>query len=120
MARVTGIHAALGTLLTQLGMWSVLFFTIPQIINGNLPGPMLASLTLLTLASFEAVIPLPLAAQMWNSSREAARRLFEVVDTEPEIKDDIRYSKLDEQTIEYRILESLINYPTQTTPLCDM
>jgi ATP-binding cassette subfamily C protein CydC len=87
MARVTGIHAALGTLLTQLGMWAVLFFTIPQVINGNLPGPMLASLTLLTLASFEAVTPLPLAAQMWNSSREAARRLFEVVDTEPEISE---------------------------------
>ena len=35
------------------------------------------------LASFEAVNPLPLAAQMWNSSREAAKRLFEVVDAEP-------------------------------------
>ena len=74
MARVTGIHSALGTLLTNLGLWTVLYFTIPQVINGNLPGPMLASLTLLTLASFEAVIPLPLAAQMWNSSREAAKR----------------------------------------------
>jgi ATP-binding cassette, subfamily C, bacterial CydC len=87
MARVTGIHAALGTLLTQLGMWSVLFLTISQVINGNIAGRMLASLTLLTLASFEAVIPLPLAAQMWNSAREAARRLFEVVDVEPEISE---------------------------------
>ncbi len=50
---------------------------------------MLASLSLLTLASFEAVMPLPLAAQMWNSSREAARRLFEVVDTEPEVSDQL-------------------------------
>ncbi|MBK9779400.1 MAG: thiol reductant ABC exporter subunit CydD [Anaerolineales bacterium] len=116
MARVTGIHSALGTLLTNLGMWSVLYFTIPQVINGNLPGPMLASLTLLTLASFEAVIPLPLAAQMWNSAREAAKRLFEVVDTEPEIKEDTRYSKLDEQTSNIELSNITFTYPTQTTP----
>ncbi|MBK7451152.1 MAG: thiol reductant ABC exporter subunit CydD [Anaerolineales bacterium] len=116
MARVTGIHSALGTLLTNLGMWSVLYFTIPQVINGNLPGPMLASLTLLTLASFEAVIPLPLAAQMWNSAREAAKRLFEVVDTEPEIKEDTRYSKLDEQTSNIELSNITFTYPTQTAP----
>jgi ATP-binding cassette, subfamily C, bacterial CydC len=96
MARVTGIHAALGTLLTQLGMWSVLFLTISQVINGNIAGRMLASLTLLTLASFEAVIPLPLAAQMWNSAREAARRLFEVVDVEPEIRDELQVTNYKE------------------------
>ncbi len=87
MAQVTGFHAGLSTLLTNLGMWTVLFLCIPQVTNGNLAGPMLASLTLLTFASFEAVTPLPLAAQMWNSSREAARRLFEVVDTVPVVSD---------------------------------
>jgi ATP-binding cassette, subfamily C, bacterial CydC len=116
MARVTGIHTALGTLFTQLGMWAVLFVTIPQITNGNLAGPMLASLTLLTLASFEAVTPLPLAAQMWNSSREAARRLFEVVDTEPEIKDDTRYLKIDERISNIEFSNISFSYPTQTTP----
>jgi len=116
MARVTGIHSALGTLLTNLGMWTILFLTIPQIINGEIAGPMLASLTLLTFASFEAVLPLPLAAQMWNSAREAARRLFEVVDTEPEIKDDSRYSKLDERTSNIEFSNLTFTYPTQTTP----
>lgn len=120
MARVTGIHSALGTLLTNLGMWSVLFFTIPQVINGNLPGPMLASLTLLTLASFEAVIPLPLAAQMWNSAREAARRLFEVVDTEPEIRDELRVTRSEEEQLvthpSLLITNLSFTYPTQTTP----
>lgn len=116
MARVTGIHSAMGTLLTNLGMWTILFLTIPQIINGEVAGPMLASLTLLTLASFEAVLPLPLAAQMWNSAREAARRLFEVVDTEPEIKDDTRYSKLDERISNIEFSNLTFAYPTQTTP----
>ncbi len=87
MARVTGFHSGLSTLLTNLGLWTVLLLCIPQVSNGNLAGPMLASLTLLTFASFEAVTPLPLAAQMWNASREAARRLFEVVDTEPVVKE---------------------------------
>lgn len=116
MARVTGIHSALGTLLTQLGMWTILFLTIQQIINGEIAGPMLASLTLLTLASFEAVTPLPLAAQMWNSAREAARRLFEVVDTEPEIKDDIRYSKIDERVSNIEFSDLSFTYPNQNAP----
>ena len=120
MARVTGIHSALGTLLTNLGMWSVLFFTIPQVINGDLPGPMLASLTLLTLASFEAVLPLPLAAQMWNSAREAARRLFEVVDVEPEIRDEGREGRNEEKPLvthhSLLITDLIFTYPTQATP----
>ncbi|NWF62925.1 MAG: thiol reductant ABC exporter subunit CydC, partial [Chloroflexi bacterium] len=116
MARVTGIHSALGTLLTNLGMWTILFLTIPKIINGEIAGPMLASLTLLTFASFEAVLPLPLAAQMWNSGREAAKRLFEVVDTEPEIKDDIRYSKLEKRISNIEFSSLSFTYPTQNTP----
>jgi ABC-type multidrug transport system fused ATPase/permease subunit len=44
---------------------------------------MLGTLTLLTLASFEAVTPLPLAAQMWESVRVSAGRLFEIVDAKP-------------------------------------
>ncbi|HRK90936.1 MAG TPA: thiol reductant ABC exporter subunit CydC, partial [Anaerolineales bacterium] len=118
MARVTGIHSALGTLLTNLGMWTILFLTIPQIINGEIAGPMLASLTLLTFASFEAVLPLPLAAQMWNSAHEAARRLFEVVDTEPEISDQVSVTSDQSQITnhELRITDLSFTYPTQTTP----
>ncbi|MFN8435579.1 MAG: thiol reductant ABC exporter subunit CydD [Anaerolineales bacterium] len=119
MARVTGIHSALGTLLTNLGMWTILFLTIPQIINGNIAGPMLASLTLLTLASFEAVLPLPLAAQMWNSAREAAKRLFEVVDVEPEITENseqrIVNSKNAPLISNIQLSNLSFTYPTQTT-----
>jgi ATP-binding cassette subfamily C protein CydCD len=118
MARVTGIHSAMGTLLTNLGMWTVLFLTIPQIINGEIAGPMLASLTLLTFASFEAVLPLPLAAQMWNSAREAARRLFEVVDTEPEISDQwiVDSEQSANPNYQLQITNLSFTYPNQTTP----
>jgi ATP-binding cassette subfamily C protein CydC len=43
--------------------------------------------------------------------------LFEVVDTEPEIKDDIRYSKLDERVSNIEFTNYLsFTYPNQTTP----
>ncbi len=82
MARISGMHSGLATLLTNLGLWLVLFLAIPQVTAGRIPGPMLAALALLTLASFEAVTPLPLAAQMWESVRAAAGRLFEIVEAE--------------------------------------
>jgi ABC-type multidrug transport system fused ATPase/permease subunit len=65
----------------------MLWMVIPQVTNGNIKGVMLGTFALMTFASFEAVNPLPLAAQMWNASREAAKRLFEVVDTEPMVKE---------------------------------
>lgn len=81
MARISGLQSAMTVLLTNLGMWTVLVLTIPLITVGQLEGVMLGTLTLLTLASFEAVTPLPLAAQMWESVRASAGRLFEIVDT---------------------------------------
>ncbi|MBL8050330.1 MAG: ABC transporter ATP-binding protein, partial [Anaerolineales bacterium] len=95
-----------------------LFLCIPQVTNGNLAGPMLASLTLLTFASFEAVTALPLAAQAWNSSREAAKRLFEVVDTEPEIKEQLSVisNQLSVKNYQLQITDLSFTYPSQTTP----
>jgi ATP-binding cassette subfamily C protein CydCD len=86
MARISGFHSGLAALLTNFGLWLVVYLTIPQVNNGHIPGPMLASLALLTLASFEAVTPLPLAAQMWESVRAAAGRLFEIVDVQPAVE----------------------------------
>jgi len=120
MAQVTGFHSSLTTLLTHLGLWTILFLSIPQVSAGNIAGPMLASLTLLTFAAFEAVIPLPLAAQMWNASHEAATKLFEVVDTKPEVKDEDQTASSPQKAPgDHNVI--LINdlsftYPKQTTP----
>ena len=120
MARVTSFHSGLSTLLTNLGLWIILVLAIPLVNAGTIAGPMLASLSLLTFAAFEAVMPLPLAAQMWNSAREAARRLFEVVDTEPEVKEN-REKRLGNSSIE-PLLSTLelsnlsFTYPTSHTP----
>src|SRR5512141_1847602 len=38
MSRINGVHSALGTLLTNLGLWLVLVLTIPQVTAGNIKG----------------------------------------------------------------------------------
>ena len=83
MACISGLQSALAVILTHLGMWAVLYLAIPLVSDGRLSGVMLGALTLLTLASFEAVTPLPQTAQMWESVQTAAGRLFEIVDTSP-------------------------------------
>lgn len=120
MARISGFHSGLATLLTNLGLWLVVYLTIPQVTDGHIAGPMLAALALLTLASFEAVTPLPLAAQMWESIREASRRLFEIVDAEPIVKDsqeqrmESRKDKKTLPTLEFSDLS--FSYPGQNIP----
>jgi thiol reductant ABC exporter CydC subunit len=119
MARISGIHSALGTLLTNLGLWLVLVLVIPQVTSGEIKGVMLGTFTLMTFASFEAVNPLPLAAQMWNASREAAKRLFEVVDTEPIISEKwkVESGKSHITNYELRIMDLTFSYPNTTTPV---
>jgi ATP-binding cassette subfamily C protein CydC len=120
MARIGGLQSALAVLLTNLGMWVVLFLTIPLASDGRLEGVMLGTLTLLTLASFEAVAPLPLAAQMWESVRTAAGRLFEVVDAKPAVE-EIREQRIESSKAE-KLLSTLeltnlsFVYPGQNIP----
>ncbi len=80
MAALSAGHAALGTGLTNLALWCVLIVAIPLVREARLNGVDLAVLALATLASFEGVLALPLAFQYLETNRQAARRLFELVD----------------------------------------
>ncbi len=121
MARINGIHSALGTLLTNLGLWTMLVLVIPQVTAGNIKGVMLGTFALMTFASFEAVNPLPLAAQMWNASREAAKRLFEVVDAQPVISDQFAVISEEHRVTKYdvRFTDLSFTYPSTSTPALD-
>jgi ABC-type multidrug transport system fused ATPase/permease subunit len=82
---------------------------------------MLAVLTLSALAGFEAVMPLPLAAQTLSSSMQSARRLFEVVDVQPMVREtmSVRRDLLSESPItnlELRITNLAFSYPNQSQP----
>lgn len=87
MAWVNGFDSGLALLLANLGMWCVLVLAIPLVREGALPGVMLAPLALITLASFEAVQPLPQAAQMLTDSLQSGRRLYTLVDAPPAVTD---------------------------------
>ena len=90
MASISGLHAGLFTFLTGFAPWLVLLIAIPQVASGRISGILLATLVLVTSSSFEAVAPLPLAGQMWSSTRAAARRLFEVVDARPVVEENVK------------------------------
>ncbi|RNE92532.1 thiol reductant ABC exporter subunit CydC [Marichromatium sp. AB32] len=79
-------QAAIG-LCANLNLWLLLWLAIPLVRAGELPPPELAMLALFTLASFEAVAPLPHAFQLLGRSLAAARRLFAIVDTVPAIRE---------------------------------
>ena len=88
-AWINGLQNFFTSLFSQLGMWIVLALGIPLVANGRLDGIYLAVITLTALTSFEAIQPLPLAAQVLESSRQAAKRLFEIVDTQPAVVDPV-------------------------------
>lgn len=84
MAHIGELQEALGSFFMNA---TALVMVIPHVRSGELSGVFLALLVLGTLASFEAVLPLPSAFQQMGSSLAAARRLFALVDAEPAVRD---------------------------------
>lgn len=87
LSAINSLQSAGMGLLTHLGMWSILALAIPRVSRGELDGVYLAVLALAALTSFEAISPLLVAAQYMESNLQAARRLFEIADAEPEVRD---------------------------------
>lgn len=115
LALVTGINSGMSVLLTNMGLWTILALAIPLVSTGKIEGVMLGALSLITLASFEAVTPLPLAAQMWESTRASAKRLFEIVDARPAVSDQLPATGDQPQITNYdlRVTNLSFTYPTQ-------
>jgi ATP-binding cassette subfamily C protein CydCD len=86
-SRITGLHSGLSSFVANLTLWLALFLAIPLVTGGAIRGVLLATLVLVTMAALEAATPLAAAAQMWPATQEAARRLFEVADLEPAVKE---------------------------------
>jgi len=87
MAFITGLKDALDDLMMNLAMLSVLLLAIPLVSAGEVRGVYLAFLALVVLGSFEAVQPLGTAFQFLGRSVGAGERLFEIVDSEPVVRD---------------------------------
>jgi ATP-binding cassette, subfamily C, bacterial CydCD len=87
LASLNAWQNALLGLFANLALWVVLVLAIPLVSAGTLPGVYLAVLALVALTSFEAIAPLPLAASYLEGNLQAARRLMEIVDAQPEVSD---------------------------------
>jgi len=89
MSRYTGISQGAAGLAANVALWMLLWLGIPLVSQGQIAPPELAMLALFTLASFEAVAPLPQAFQHLGGTLAAARRLLTIVDAPPAVRDPI-------------------------------
>ena len=86
-ALVAAVTESAITVLTMLAAVAVLVVATPAVHSGSLPGVRLALLALLALAAFEAVRPLPAAAEQMVAVGAAARRILDVTDREAPVGD---------------------------------
>ena len=85
MSHIRGLSMALITLISGLAVITALYLAVNKVRLDLLNGANLALISLAILACFEAVMPLPTAYQYLGRTREAGRRLLEIVEIEPEI-----------------------------------
>jgi ATP-binding cassette, subfamily C, bacterial CydC len=85
--RQLALQAAIGALLSNLGLWVALAITVSAAIAGDLAPVWIAALVLGTLAAFEAVEALPNAWQFREQVEDAARRVNDVLETTPAVHD---------------------------------
>ena len=83
MSFIRGLSIAFITLLSGLAVLTALYLSVGMVNRDSLDGANLALIALAVLASFEAVWSLPAAYQYLEHTREAGRRLLEIVHTKP-------------------------------------
>jgi len=82
-----GVTDGLGIVITGSTVAGVLAVAVAQRSAGTIDGVLVATLALLSLASFEAVAPLPQAARELSATLAAGARVLEVADCEPRVRD---------------------------------
>ncbi len=81
---LAGLHVALMDLLMFLAVAGSIGAVLPALRTGAMDGVFLAVIALGVMASFEALQPLPAALGELETGLAAARRLFQIIDGEPE------------------------------------
>lgn len=85
-AGLLGLGAGASALIAGLTLWGTLLLGVAAVSDGRLGTIPLAVLVLTALAAFEIVAPLPGAAARLGAIRAGATRLFDVLDTPPEVR----------------------------------
>jgi ATP-binding cassette subfamily C protein CydC len=85
-AGLLGLGAGASALVAGLTLWGTLLLGVAAVSEGRLGTIPLAVLVLTALAAFEIVAPLPGAAARLGAIKAGATRLFDVLDTPPEVR----------------------------------
>lgn len=112
LAHREGLSEAFNTLLPGLTALAVLALAVPLVSGGQMDGVLLAVVVLITLASFEAVAPLGMAAQNLTLSAQAASRLFSLEAVQSAVQDLPDARPLPEGPISLSIRGLSFSYPT--------
>jgi ATP-binding cassette subfamily C protein CydC len=86
-ALAAGLAEALSIVVVGVTVAGVLTVSVAAHEAGTLDRVLVATLALLALASFDAVSPLPVAARELSGSLAAGRRVLELTDREPPVRD---------------------------------
>jgi thiol reductant ABC exporter CydC subunit len=86
-ALVAGLAEGLSVLVTGLTVVAVLAVAVSAHSAGNLDRVLIATLALLALSSFESVLPLPSTARELSATFAAGRRVLDLIDREPVVRD---------------------------------
>jgi ATP-binding cassette subfamily C protein CydC len=116
MSQFDGIAQGAIGLCANLAMWLITLSAIPMIRAGELPPVQLAMLALFTLASFEAIAPLPAALQGLGETLAAARRVFALVDSSPAVEEPSTPEPLP-QDITLTLRDLRFTYPETESPV---
>ena len=97
--KIRSLGGSVQGFLAHMALWSIILVCAPLVSNNILSGPQLAMMSLLSLAAFEAVAPLPLAFTSWAELKEAMTQLESVAEqkalrTEP-VKESVIPSNAD-------------------------
>jgi thiol reductant ABC exporter CydC subunit len=116
LGRAGALGAALAGLGADLTAVAVLALAVRSVRAGALDGLALAVVTLLVLAAFEAVAGLSAAWQAEAALRQSARRLFELTDEAPAVREasGARFSSAAPRRLELRDLS--FTYPGAPSP----
>jgi ATP-binding cassette, subfamily C, bacterial CydC len=93
-AWTSGFASAFNLIFMNLTVWLILWVAVGLVRSSQLEGVMLAVITLVTLSSFEAVNPLGQTGQLLEGSLEAGRRIFEITNAVPPVREPLNPEKI--------------------------
>jgi ATP-binding cassette subfamily C protein CydC len=87
LASLQGLGDAGIVAASAIAVWAAALVLAPVVAGGGLPAADMAMLTVLVLASFETIMPLPGLMQRAGEMTAAAHRLFQIIDAEPAVQE---------------------------------